>query len=104
MRSIKVSVIALSVFLATGILVSPDRAEARCYTFQESHNGTDLFNPGGGAKEAARIKLMESIDQWRQKNGLSSPRVGKISYRCDPWNTNYILPHHRCYARARVCF
>lgn len=53
---------------------------------------------------AARIKLMESIEQWRMKKKLRKPRVGKISYRCDPWNMNYILPHHRCYARARVCF
>lgn len=104
MRSIQVAAIAASISFVTAILVSPDRAEARCYTFQESHNGTDLFNPGGGAKEAARIKLMESIEQWRQKKGLRSPRVGKISYRCDPWNLNYILPHHRCYAKARACF
>ncbi len=79
-------------------------AQARCYTFQESHNGTDLFNPGGGAKVAAKIKLMESIEAWRQKKRLRKPRIGKIKYKCDPWNMDYLLPHHRCYARARACF
>lgn len=82
----------------------PDAAVARCYTFQESHNGTDMFNPGGGAKEAARIKLMESIEQWGANKRLGKARVGKITYRCDPWNMDYILPHHRCYARARACY
>lgn len=95
---------AALIFGAAGLVLAPGVAEARCYTFQESHNGTDLFNPGGGAQEAARIKLMESIDQWRQKNRLRAPRVGKISYKCDPWNADYILPHHRCYAKARACF
>lgn len=92
-------VVGLAVLLAV-----PDGAQARCYTFQESHNGTDLFNPGGGAKEAARIKLMESIEIWRQKKRLRSPKVGKITYKCDPWTVDYLLPHHRCYARARACF
>lgn len=78
-------------------------AEARCYTFQESHNGTDLFNPVGGAKTAATKKLMHSINGWKKKKGIKTVRIGKISHRCDPWNLNYLLPHHRCYARARVC-
>lgn len=104
MHSVPYSNIAIAVCFFAVISCFAGRAEARCYTFQESHNGTDLFNPGGGAKEAARIKLMESVEQWRTKKRLGPPRVGKISYRCDPWNLNYILPHHRCYAKARVCF
>lgn len=105
MRSFRSYACAIAATCSIAAMVmAPDTAQARCYTFQESHNGTDLFNPGGGAKEAARIKLMESISIWRQKKGLRKPRIGKISYRCDPWNLNYILPHHRCYAKARVCF
>lgn len=104
MRLVRCSKLLFTLPLAVGLFLVPSISEARCYTFQESHNGTDLFNPGGGAKVAARIKLMESIEQWRMKKKLRKPRVGKISYRCDPWNMNYILPHHRCYARARVCF
>jgi len=105
MRSVRFVAYAVAMLVSMTMLVMvPDTALARCYTFQESHNGTDLFNPGGGAKEAARIKLMESINQWRQKKRLGSPRVGKISYRCDPWNMDYVLPHHRCYAKARACF
>lgn len=78
-------------------------AAARCYTFQESHNGTDLFNPGGGAKTAAEIKLRTSIELWQKKKGVKKVRIGKVEVKCDPWNMNYIIPHHRCYARARVC-
>lgn len=105
MRSVrKVACVAVLTGSLAVLCLTPDIAEARCYTFQESHNGTDLFNPGGGAKEAARIKLMESIEQWRQKKRLKTPRVGKVIYRCDTWNLNYILPHHRCYAKARACF
>ena len=84
-------------------MVASDSAEARCYTFQESHNGTDLFNPGGGAKNTATIKLHESIEQWRQKKRIKKVRIGKVKIKCDPWNMDYLLPHHRCYARARVC-
>lgn len=83
--------------------MAPERAEARCYTFQESHNGTDLFNPDGGAKGSAKIKLMESIETWRKNKRIRKVRIGKVKIRCDPWNADYILPHHRCYARARVC-
>lgn len=104
MRSVRFAAGVAAACFLSGVVTVAGPAEARCYTFQESHNGTDLFNPGGGAKEAARIKLMESIEAWRQKKRLRKPRVGKVRYRCDPWNTEYILPHHRCYARARACF
>ena len=81
----------------------PGPAEARCYTFQESHNGTDLFNLDGGAKVAARIKLMDSIEAWKQQHRIRRARIGKVRYRCDEWNLDYLLPHHRCFAKARVC-
>ena len=104
MRSVRFVAGVAGICTIAAILLIPERAEAGCATFQESHNGTDLFNPDGGAKTAARIKLMESVEQWRQKKGIRKVRVGKVSYRCDPWNMDYILPHHRCYARARVCW
>jgi hypothetical protein len=103
MRSVRFlsGVAALSVIPA--IIIAPEQAEARCYTFQESHNGTDLFNLDGGAKTAARIKLNTSIELWQKKMGIKKVRIGKVTIKCDPWNMDYILPHHRCYARARVC-
>ena len=104
MRAVRISksVLAATIFGAVIMNVSP--AAARCYTFQESHNGTDLFNPDGGAKTAATMKLHESIEQWRQKKRINKVRIGKVKIKCDPWNMDYILPHHRCYARARVCY
>jgi len=92
----------VAVICAAAGHVSP--ALARCYTFQESHNGTDLFNPEGGAKTAATKKLMHSIELWRDKKGISKVHVGKVSTHCDPWKAKLLLPHHRCYARARVCY
>jgi len=79
-------------------------AQARCYTFRESHNGTDLFNLDGGAKTAATKKLMYSIEMWQEKKGIKKVRVGKVSTTCAPWDIDYVLPHHRCYAKARVCY
>ena len=61
------------------------------------------FKPDGGAKATATGKLMESIEMWRRKKGYKRVRIGKVKIRCDPWTMVYILPHHRCYARARVC-
>ncbi len=102
-RSVRFVASVAAVCLSAAIVLTPDRAEARCYTFQESHNGTDLFNPDGGAKGSAKIKLLESIETWRQKKRIKKVRIGKVKIRCDPWNMDYLLPHHRCYARARVC-
>lgn len=103
MRSVGIAVSAVAVCAVAAIAMAPEPAQARCYTFQESHNGTDLFNPAGGAIGTAKIKLMESIEGWRQKKGIKKVRIGKVKTKCDPWNMDYILPHHRCYARARVC-
>ncbi|MEM8744742.1 MAG: hypothetical protein AAGF14_08930 [Pseudomonadota bacterium] len=108
MRSVRVfcnfpRVIAAA-FAVSCIVAITTPAQARCYTFQESHNGTDLFNPGGGAKTAATKKLMYSIELWKQKRRIKRVRIGRVSTRCDPWNLDYVLPHHRCYAKARVCY
>lgn len=97
-----VSVLFLAIIGVVAVNASP--AEARCSTFQASHNGTDMFNPVGGAKTAATKKLMYSIDGWKQKKGIKRVRIGKVTTKCDPWNMKLLLPHHRCYARARVCY
>lgn len=100
--SISRSILAATVFGVLAMSASP--ADARCYTFEQSHNGTDLFNPAGGAKTAATRKLIYSVDVWKQKKGIKKVRVGKVKTRCEAWNMKYFLPHHRCYARARVCY
>jgi hypothetical protein len=104
MRAVRISKSVLAAIIFGTVVMNVSPAAARCYTFQESHNGTDLFNPDGGAKTAATIKLHESIEQWRQKKRIKKVRIGKVKIKCDPWNMDYILPHHRCYARARVCY
>lgn len=89
---------------AAAALVFSSAAEARCRTFEASHNGTDLFNPEGGAKGTARNKMMWAIEKWKKEKGIKKVRIGKIRYRCDPWTGSVIIiPHHRCYAKARVC-
>ena len=105
MRKIFIASVSAGLLAGVFIISTPDSAEAgRCYTFKESHNGTDLFNPDGGAKTAATIKLNTSIELWQQKKGIKKVRIGKVTIKCDPWSIKYILPHHRCYARARVCY
>ncbi len=103
MRTVCISKCVLAAIVLAAVVMNVSPAAARCYTFQESHNGTDLFNPDGGAKTAATIKLHESIELWRQKKRIKKVRIGKVKIKCDPWNMDYLLPHHRCYARARVC-
>ncbi len=97
-----VSVMVAALFGVLTMKSSP--AAARCHSFQESHNGTDLFNMDGGAKTAATRKLLYSIEGWQQQKGIKKVRIGKVATRCEPWDVKYVLPHHRCYARARVCY
>jgi len=96
------NILVTTAFGAVVMNVSP--AVARCYTFQESHNGTDLFNPDGGAKTAATIKLNTSIELWQQKKGIKKVRIGRVKTKCGEWYVKYLLPHHTCTARARVCY
>ncbi len=104
MHTVRISKTVLAAIILAAVVMNVSPAAARCYTFQESHNGTDLFNADGGAKTAATIKLNTSIDLWRQKKGIKKVRIGKVTIKCDPWSIKFILPHHRCYARARVCY
>ena len=103
MRSVRFVACGAAICVSAAVFMMPEQAEARCATFQASHNGTDLFNIEGGAKTEAKAKLMYSAEQWQAKYHLKKLRCGKFKYRCDPWNLDYILPHHRCYAKARVC-
>ena len=86
-------------------MVAPDVAEAHggCYTFKASHNGTDMFNPDGGAAATAKNKLLYSIEAWRQEKRIKRVRIGKVRTKCGEWYTMYLLPHHTCTARVRVC-
>lgn len=104
MRRVSVSRGVLAAAFVGIVAMNASPADARCYTFEESHNGTDLFNPVGGAKTAATKKLMYSVDVWKQKKGIKKVRIGTVKTRCDQWKMKLILPHHRCYARARVCY
>ena len=95
------------VFFVTGfVMVAPESAESshsRCKTFRASHNGTDMLNPNGGAVETAKNKLLRSIEFWRQEKRIKRVRIGKIKTKCGEWYIMYLLPHHTCTARARVC-
>ena len=92
-------------FVAGFVMVAPESAEAhgRCHTFKASHNGTDMFNPNGGAVETAKNKLLDSIEAWRQEKRIKRVRIGRIRTGCGEWYIMYALPHHTCTARARVC-
>jgi len=104
MNAIHSSIIVLAATTFGVLVTGTSPVEARCYTFQASHNGTDIFNPVGGAKTAATIKLNTSIELWQQKKGIKKVRIGKVTIKCDPWSIKFILPHHRCYAQAQVCY
>ena len=102
----KVFVASVSAALLAGVFVisATESAEARrCYTFKAHHNGTDMFNPNGGAVETAKNKLLDSIEAWRQEKRIKRVRIGKIRTGCGEWYIMYALPHHTCTARARVC-
>jgi len=104
MRKIFIASVSAALLAGVFVISTPDSAEARrCYTFKESHNGTDMFNPDGGAKTAATIKLHTSIELWQQKKGIKKVRIGKVKTKCGEWYVKYLLPHHTCTARARVC-
>ena len=103
MRSVGMVISAVALCAGAAITMTPEPAQARCTIFKASHNGTNMFNPFGGAKATATLKLMDFIEMWRRQKGYKRVRIGKVKTRCGPWNTVYILPHHWCYARVRVC-
>ncbi len=92
-------------FVAGFVMVASESAEAHggCHTFKASHNGTDMFNPDGGAAATATNKLLYSIEAWRQEKRIKRVRIGKVRTKCGEWYIMYALPHHTCTARVRVC-
>lgn len=103
MRAVRIAISMAALVAAVSFVLKPEPAQARCYTFSQSHNGTDLFNPVGGARTAATKKLLYSIELWQKEKGISKVRIGKVRTSCGEWNLKYLLPHHRCKATARVC-
>jgi len=103
MRTGFIAFVSLLLLFAAFLVVSPRSAEAhRCHMFKASHNGTDMFNPEG-AIGTAKNKLLYAIDSWKQNKRISKVRIGKIRTKCSEWYIMYLLPHHTCTARARVC-
>lgn len=93
-------------FLAAFLVVMgavPERAEARCKTFNASHNGTDMFYDDG-TEGTAKNKLLWYVEQWQKENNIKRVRIGKIHVKCGDWFVKYLLPHRNCKARSRVCY
>jgi hypothetical protein len=90
-----------------GMIVSalavPDRAQARCQTVTQTHNGTDFFY-SDGAEGTAAYKVRLSVGEWQKKTGVKKVRIGKIKTSCGDWFIKYGLPHKHCIAKARVCY
>ena len=103
MRKILVfSAVSLSTFILLAI-AAPDRADARCKTFNSSHNGTDMFYDTG-TEGTAKNKLLWYVEQWQQEKGIKRVRVGKVRIKCGDWFIKYMLPHRNCKAKAQVCY
>ncbi len=84
-------------------MVSPELADARCKTFNASHNGTDMFY-ATGTEGTVKNKLLSYVDQWQNEKGIKRVRVGRVRIKCGDWFVKYLLPHRNCKARARVCY
>ena len=82
---------------------SPERAEARCKTFEASHNGTDMFYDTG-TEGTVKNKLLWYVEQWQKEKGIKRVRIGKIHVKCGDWFMLYLLPHRNCKATSRVCY
>lgn len=103
MRGVRFAAAALVATCLAIIVMGPAPAEARCRTFQASHNGTDMFHPTG-AVGAATNKLVWQVERWRKQKGVARVRFGKIRTKCGDWFMKYGLPHKHCVAKARVCY
>lgn len=84
-------------------MASPDRAEARCKTFNASHNGTDMFYDSG-TEGTVKNKLLWYVEQWQNEKGVKRVRIGRVRIKCGEWFVKYMLPHRNCKAKARVCY
>lgn len=88
------------VLFATAAL---DMAQARCKTFEASHNGTDMFYDTG-TEGTVKNKLLWYVEQWQKENNVKRVRIGKIRVSCGDWFVKYMLPHRNCKAKSRVCY
>lgn len=95
-----------SVFAAAFLafcLFSTDPAQARCKTFEASHNGTDMFYDDG-TEGTVKNKLLWYVEQWQKENNVKRVRIGKVRIKCGDWFVKYFLPHRNCTAKANVCY
>ncbi len=103
MRAFRIAVSVVVVGALVTVVMKPEPAQARCRTFQASHNGTDMFNPTG-AVGAATNKLAWQVERWQSAKGIKRVRFGKVRTKCGKWFMKYGLPHKHCVAKARVCY
>jgi hypothetical protein len=100
-------IMTLSAAFMAGFLVfsvgTPDRAEARCKTFNASHNGTDMFYDTG-TEGTVKNKLLWYVEQWQAEKGIKRVRIGRVRIKCGDWFMKYMLMHRNCTARAQVCY
>jgi len=101
-KTLILSAIFCAGFVAFSVFV-PEHAEARCKTFEASHNGTDMFYDDG-AKGTAKNKLFWQVEQWRKEKGIKRVRFGRVRTKCGEWFMKYLLMHKKCTAKARVCY
>lgn len=87
----------LAIFLSTMV------AQARCKTFEASHNGTDMFYDTG-TEGTVQNKLLWYVEQWQKENNIKRVRVGRIRVSCGDWFVKYMLPHRNCKAKSTVCY
>lgn len=90
--------------LAAGVIMTAvEPSSAACRNMEASHNGTDMFHETG-AVGAAVNKLVSKVDRIKIEKAPRRVRMGRVSTKCGPWFTKYLLPHRHCVARARVCY
>ncbi len=82
---------------------APEEAQARCKTFEASHNGTDFFY-ADGTEGTVKNKLVWYVEQWQKEKGVKRVRYGKVHIKCGQWFVKYMLPHRNCKAKSRVCY
>jgi signal transduction histidine kinase len=76
-----------AIFLAGFLLFSmgaPDPAQARCKTFNASHNGTDMFYDEG-TEGTVKNKLLWYVEQWKSEKNIKRVRIGRVSIKCSEW-------------------
>ena len=83
------------------VIIAPGSAMARCKTFSAYYNGTDI---GMGAANAAEERMRGNVASWAKQNKIRRYRIGRVKKACGEWYFTPFLPHHKCTAKARVCY